>query len=41
MEKFKCVECGVNDVDDEDDMCDDCAAGYEEDIEIEEDGFDE
>ncbi len=24
MEKFKCVECGVNDVEDKDDLCDEC-----------------
>lgn len=30
MDGFKCVECGVNDVDDEDDMCDDCMIAYEE-----------
>lgn len=23
-EKFKCVECGENEVDDEDDICDEC-----------------
>lgn len=37
MEKFKCVECGVNDVDDEDEMCDDCAMDYNDDEEQEED----
>lgn len=24
MAKFKCVECGENEVDDEDDTCDEC-----------------
>jgi len=24
MDKFKCVECGVNDVEHEDDVCDEC-----------------
>lgn len=24
MDKFKCIECGQNDVDHEDDVCDDC-----------------
>lgn len=28
-EKFKCIECGENEVDDEDDMCDDCVLDYE------------
>ena len=28
MEKFKCVECDVNEVDEEGDMCDDCAEAY-------------
>lgn len=37
MEKFKCVECGVNDVDDEDEMCDECAEDYNDDEEQEED----
>lgn len=32
-EKFKCVECGEVEVDDEDDICDDCALGYEENSE--------
>lgn len=25
MDKFKCVECGETEVDDEDDICDECA----------------
>lgn len=30
-EKFKCVECGENEVDHEDDTCYDCWAEQEED----------
>lgn len=28
--KFKCVECGENEVDNEDDVCDECAAEQED-----------
>lgn len=28
---FKCVECGFEDVDDEDDICDECALRYQDD----------
>ena len=32
MDKFKCVECGENEVDDEGDICDECFNElYEED----------
>ena len=31
MDKFKCIECGVEEVDDKDDICDDCMIAYEED----------
>ena len=27
---FKCVECGENDVDDEDDICDECFVNEDE-----------
>lgn len=30
-DKFKCVECGINDVDDEDDICEDCWEAENED----------
>lgn len=30
MEKFKCVECGENTVDEEDDICQQCADEYED-----------
>lgn len=30
MEKFICSECGVNEVDDKDDICDDCLMEQEE-----------
>ena len=30
MDKFKCVECGENEVDDKDDTCDKCWAEQEE-----------
>lgn len=30
MAKFMCVECGENEVDDEDDMCNKCAKNYED-----------
>lgn len=33
MDKFKCVECGENEVDDEDDICDECALDYGEEDE--------
>ncbi len=36
MDKFKCVECGENEVVDEDDICDECALGYEDGEEDEE-----
>lgn len=34
---FKCVECGVNEVEHEDDVCDECAADYEDNEEDDED----
>ena len=34
-DKFKCIECGDNEVDDECDICDDCL--YNEEDEIEDD----
>lgn len=37
MDKFYCIECGEVEVDDEDDMCDDCACGYDDDDEFEDD----
>jgi len=36
MDKFKCVECGVEEVDDEDDTCDECMLAYENDTDQEE-----
>jgi hypothetical protein len=33
---FKCIECGVEDVEDEDDICDDCAMDYDDTEEDEE-----
>ena len=37
MEKFKCVECGFYEVDDEGDICDECFESlYEEDLEEDE-----
>ena len=38
MEKFKCIECGENEVDDEDDVCEAC---WEAGIEDEDDEEDE
>lgn len=29
-DKFKCVECGQNEVDAEDDICDECLADHED-----------
>jgi len=38
MEKFKCVECGVEEVDDEDGICEGCCEAYNgDDGEFEED----
>ena len=38
MDKFKCAECGVNEVDDEGDICDGCFESlYEDDMEEDED----
>lgn len=33
MNKFYCIECGENEVDDEDDICDECAEAYNDDDE--------
>jgi len=42
MNKFKCVECGINNVDDKDEICDDCCEAYNgDDGEFEEDEDDE
>lgn len=35
-DKFKCVECGQNEVDDEDDVCEDCWEAENEEMEDEE-----
>ncbi len=35
-DKFKCVECGENYVDHEDDMCDECFYDYNEEEDDEE-----
>jgi NMD protein affecting ribosome stability and mRNA decay len=37
MEKFKCVECGMEDVENENDMCDTCYYELEESDDFEED----
>ena len=38
MDKFYCIECGDNEVEAEDDICDECAEMYnEEDEEYEDD----
>ena len=36
MNKFKCVECGENEVDDEDDVCEACWEAENEDSEEDE-----
>lgn len=36
MDKFKCVGCGHNDVEHEDDLCDECFYEAEEDEDMEE-----
>ena len=41
MEKFKCVECGINDVDDEDGICDDCFYDVDENEDIDGDENDD
>lgn len=40
MDKFYCCECGENEVDDKDDMCDECAMQYNDEDE-DEDEWDE
>jgi len=37
MEKFKCVECEINDVEDKNGICDDCFYDVNENEDLEED----
>jgi NMD protein affecting ribosome stability and mRNA decay len=41
MNKFKCCECGINDVEDEDEICDDCFYDADENEDIDGDEDDE
>lgn len=36
MDKFKCIECGENEVEDEDDVCEECWEAEEDEDEDEE-----